>query len=214
MAERPGGTGGRGEPRRRALIALARPFARGIVVDVGCDHGHVAAALGAIGTERRSNRLPRRGDVRLVVADGLRPFRRVDLAIIAGMGPDKILRILAEGPRPAAAVVHSPQHEHSLRLGLAAAGWRIDAERLAPENQRWTSVIRVVSGREPAAGLALAFGPRLLEAGDPHLLDHARQLRAHWSRLAASIPAGVPKRAEADRWVAWLDALIAERGEH
>ncbi len=181
-------------------------------MDVGCDHGHVAAALGAIGTERRSGRLPRRGDIRLVVADGLRPFRRVDLAIIAGMGPEKILRILSEGPQPAAAVVHSPQHEHLLRAGLAARGWRIDAERLAPESGRWTGVIRALPGREAATGMALGFGPRLLERGDPHLLAHARQLRAHWAGLAARIPPGVPARERAARWAAWLDALIAARG--
>jgi len=197
--------------RRQAVLALARPYARGIVVDVGCDHGHVAAALGAIGSERRSNRLPRRHDVPLVVADGMAPFRRVDLAIIAGMGPEKILGILARGPRPAVAVVHSPQHAGSLRVGLAAAGWRIDAERLAPENDRYASVIRVLSGEETATGMELRFGPRLLEHGDPYLTEHAHQLRGWWASLAGSVPAGVPKRAEADAWLVWLDALIKRR---
>jgi len=195
-------------PRRRAIIELARPYARGVVVDVGCDHGHVAAALGAIGAERRSNRLPRRHDIQLVVADGMAPFRRVDLAIIAGMGPEKILGILARGPRPEVAVVHSPQHAGSLRAGLAAAGWRIDAERLAPENDRYASVLRVLPGEETATGHTLRFGPRLLEAGDPYLMKHAHQLRGWWASLAETIPAGVPKRAEADAWVLWLDALL------
>jgi len=200
-------------PRRRALNELAQPYAHGVVVDVGCDHGHVAAALGAIGSERLSNRLPRRGDVQLVVADGIAPFRRVDLAVIAGMGPEKILTILARGPRPSVAVVHSPQHAVSLRVGLAASGWRIDAERLAPENDRYASVMRILPGEETATGHTLRFGPRLLEQGDPHLLNHARQLRGWWGSLADTIPAGVPKRAEADAWVTWLDALLAERSQ-
>ena len=91
---------GESNPRRRAILELARPYARGVVVDVGCDHGHVAAALGAVGTERRSNRLPRRHDIPLVVADGIAPFRHVDLAVIAGMGPEKIFGILLVTRQP------------------------------------------------------------------------------------------------------------------
>ncbi len=205
------GAPSKGAPRRRAILALARPLAQGIVVDVGCDHGYVAAALGAIGSERRSGRLPRRDDIRLVVADGLRPYRRVDLAIIAGMGPAKILEILRDGPRPAAAVLHTPQHPHALREGLAAAGWRIDDERLAPENGRFAEVLLVRPGEETARGYALRFGPRLIASSAPEVEAHARQLRGWWAGLAAQVPAGAPKRAEAEGWVAWLDALIARR---
>ena len=198
----------KGRARREAILALARPHARGVVVDVGCDHGIIAAALGAIGVERRSRRLPARGDVPLVVADGLKPFARVDLAVICGMGPSAILEILAAGPRPAAAVAHSPQHAASLRRGLAAAGWRIDAERLAPEGGRYAEVMRLLPGEEAAEGYELAFGPRLLDGGDPHLLAHARQLRGWHAGLATSVPPSAPIASSSAGWVAWLDALI------
>ncbi|MCB9758711.1 MAG: tRNA (adenine(22)-N(1))-methyltransferase TrmK [Alphaproteobacteria bacterium] len=196
-----------GQPRREAILSLLVPA--GLVVDVGCDHGHIAAAIQARGfavvaTERRRHRLPERADVPRVVADGLEPFRTVDLAVITGMGPHAILDILARGPAPRVAIVHTPDRTDTLRQGLADAGWRIDAERLAPEGHRFAEVIRVVRGEEPHEGHALWFGPGLRD--DPLLPRHAASVRAHWTRVAARAPEGSPGHARAVGWLAFLDA--------
>ncbi|MEY3214617.1 MAG: Methyltransferase domain [Pseudomonadota bacterium] len=201
-----------GRPRRALIVRLAQQALQSlgpdpVVVDVGCDHGHVAAALGAIGVERRRQRLPRRDDVALVVADGLRPFRRVDLAVITGMGAETILGVLDAGPRPTVAVLHATERAWALRLGLAARGYRIDAEALAPEARGYAEVIRVTLGEEAATGLTLAFGPKLVD--DPLLMEHVAHERARWAIRAEK--ARDAEREEALAWLQLFDALAAQR---
>jgi tRNA A22 N-methylase len=161
--------------RLRAITELCPPAE--VIVDVGADHGHVAHALGTIATEREPDRRGRR-DVPWVVADGLTPFRRVDVAIIAGMGAHTILGILDAGPRPGTVIAHAQDDPGALRRGLAARGWRIDAERIAPEGPRYAEVLRLVDGIEPSTDLVLEFGPKLLSGDDPYLREHL--LRRLW----------------------------------
>jgi tRNA A22 N-methylase len=178
------------------------------VVDVGCDHGHITRAVGAIGTERHPRRLPARRDLPLVVADGLTCFGHVGVAIIAGMGAEAIARILTLGPRPEVAVLHAPDRPAWLRSWCAGHGWRIDAEGLAPEAGRFAEVIRVVPGVEPHSGLALAFGPLL--PADPLADAHAAQLMGWWDGIATQVRGRSPtKLAEAEAWLAFLRDLRA-----
>ena len=166
----------------------------GILIDVGADHGHVAAAVGAVATERMPGRTGR-SDVPWVIADGLAPFRHVDTAIIAGMGAKTILGILDRGPRPRRSVlVHAPDDPPALRVGLAARGWRIDAEALAPEARRHAEVIRAVPGPETATGAMLALGPRLLKGRDPHLKAHLVQLRGYFSTITRATAGRDPEK--------------------
>lgn len=198
-------TGGRA--RLDKILELAAPYCRGVVADVGCDHGHTSKRLRDLGTadvvlsiERRSHRLPRRRDLDLVVSDGLRAIRRVDLAVVTGMGPAAILGILAI--RPECAVVHSPDRTDTLRQGLADAGWRIDAEALAPEGRGYAEVIRVLPGEEPASGHALWFGPKLLD--DPLVAAHRALVLAHWQRIVEKAPSQSPGGQRAAGWVRHL----------
>jgi tRNA (adenine22-N1)-methyltransferase len=195
-----------GAPRRALLVAMCPPG--GIIVDVGADHGHVAAALGAIATERMPHRAGRQ-DLRWVIADGLRPFRHVDTAIIAGMGWKLIREILEAGPRPTTAVLHAADDPGALRAWLASHGWRIQAEALAPEARRFATVLRAVAGQEEATGLALEFGPRLIESGtDPHYRAHIAQLHGYWSQLARTTEHAAPavheRAAKRARYLAGL----------
>lgn len=192
--------------RRRAILALLPRDAPGPIVDVGADHGHVAAASGAVATERLPHRRGRE-DVPWVVADGLRPFRRVGVAIVTGMGAHTILGILDDAPRPRWAVLHAPDDPTTLRRGLVARGWRIDAEALAPETRRHAEILRVTTGEEDATGLRLDIGPRWLEGDDPHAVAHAGHEWRHWSRLAAQVAGHDPERA---RYAAARAARLAD----
>jgi tRNA A22 N-methylase len=182
------------------LVSLVPPG--GVVIDVGCDHGHVATALGAVGAEREPHRLPRRRG-RFLVADGLAPFRRVDTAVIAGMGPATLLGILDRGPRPTTLVAHCPDGMHGVRQGLADRGWCIEAEGLAREGTRISEVLRAVHGTEPHTGHRLWFGP-LLEP-DPLVEDLAQHLLSRWRPLLERAPPGSPAHERARGWVAWLE---------
>lgn len=200
-----------GRARRAAILALVPDGIRP-VIDVGADHGHVAHALGAIATERMPHRRGR-PDVRWVVADGLRPFQRVGVAIVAGMGARLIARVLSEGPRPDVAVLHAQDDPPWLRRWLAEHGWRIEAERLAPEAGRFAEIVRAVPGEELATGARLELGPRLIEGEDPHLLPHLRQLRGYWAGIATRTADSAPDVAAMARArVAILDEELTRRG--
>ncbi len=183
-----------GRDRRALLVALCPPGE--VVVDVGADHGHVARALGAIATER----LPERVAVpsgRWVVGDGLRPFRHVDVAVVAGMGAHTIRKILEAGPRPTWLVAHAQDDPPALRRWLAANGWRIEREALCRGAGRFAEVVVATAGVETATGQALSFGPRLLERGDPLLAEHVAQQLQWLDGLLERVGDGVPaKRAE------------------
>jgi tRNA A22 N-methylase len=141
------------------------------------------------------------------VADGLAPFRKVDVAVITGMGAHTILRILREGPTPTAAIVHAPEYSDRLRRGLAEQGWRIVNERLAPEANRYAEVIHIERGDELNRGYQLEFGPLL--SNDPLHLDHANQLLGHKLTVIKKAPEGTRAHTEASGWIEWLREYIS-----
>ncbi|TVQ89631.1 MAG: hypothetical protein EA397_14770 [Deltaproteobacteria bacterium] len=183
----------RGQARTDRILSLIPPST--LVIDVGADHGYVAAAVGAIATERQPHR---RGSVpvRWVIADGLSPFREVECAVIAGMGALSIQRILDQGPRPSIAILHAPDDPQRLRRTLAESGYRIDAECLAPEGNRYAEILRVVEGREHARGLWLEYGPLLLQSDDPFLRAHLEHHRSYHESIAKKLRQHAPERAE------------------
>jgi tRNA A22 N-methylase len=179
-------------------------------VEVGCDHGLLASKLDAIGTERQRHRLPARSDLRLVVADGLLPFRRVGVAVVTGIGAAAIARILSRGPRPEVVVLHAPDRPAALRVWLADNGWHIDAEVLAPEDHSFAEIIRAVPGRELHEGLRLAFGP-LLDA-DPLIHAHEAKSLARWMEIMERVKDHDPVKAEeALAWIAFLKTRMERR---
>ncbi|NCG17483.1 MAG: hypothetical protein GWP91_00510 [Rhodobacterales bacterium] len=197
-----------GRARRELLIHMT-PQAE-IIVDVGADHGHVAAAVGAIAVERLPNRAGRT-DVPWVICDGLSAFSRVDVAIIAGMGAKTIAGILSRGPTPSVAVLHAPDDPGLLRRWLADHGWVIEAEGLAPEAGRYAEVIRARRGTESSSGLTLEFGPRLLSDGDPLLHAHLTHLHGYWTQLAQQTKGRAPEKHQQQRARAdFLGQCLAE----
>ena len=193
---------------RRALIVRLCPADVHPRVDVGADHGHVARAIGAVATEQMPSRMGR-SDIPWVIADGLAPFREVGLAVVTGMGALTIAGVLARGPAPRVAVVHATDDPPRLRQWAARHGWRIEAEGLAREGERFAEVIRLVPGVEAATGLELEFGPRLLE-GDPLLGPHLLWKR----RWLAGIQGATRGRSEskyiwASERMDFIDAVLS-----
>lgn len=171
-----------GKPRRKVLVRFARqgPEPR---VDVGADHGWVARELGCIATERRPDRIAL-SDGRWVVCDGLDAFGPMGTAIIAGMGAQTIGRIIGRAPPVQRYVLHAQDDPPALRRWLAANGFRIVDEGLAPEARRYAEVVVAEPGEEVASGLELAFGPVLLRGEDPLARQHFEQLHGYYGGLA------------------------------
>jgi tRNA (adenine22-N1)-methyltransferase len=182
--------------RLEALVALAH--GGGFVVDIGADHGRVAAALGAVAVERMPHRVAGTdASVRWVVSDGLTAFRQVDGAVIAGMGARRIAAILTAAPRPGWIVAHADDEPGWLRRWLAEHGWAIEEEDLVLEKGRFHAMLRASAGIEPATGDDLEIGPRLIERRHPLLaawLDHERALLL---QRASAAQASAPARADA-----------------
>jgi tRNA A22 N-methylase len=173
---------------RRTVLEQLLPNNLHPIVDVGADHGHVAFAVGAIATERMPGRIGRR-DIPWVVCDGLTAFRRVGVAIIAGMGARTIAKILDASVKPQAVVLHAQDDPPLLRAHLAANGWQIIREALAPEAGRYAEVILAKPGVEKSTGLLTHYGPCLLTHGDPHILPHLQQLHEHATGIALATKA-------------------------
>jgi tRNA (adenine22-N1)-methyltransferase len=193
-------------PRHQVLVELV-PEAE-IIIDVGADHGYVAKHLGAIATERMPHR---RGSTHLrwVIADGLRCFRKADVAIIAGMGAAKIEAILADAPPISTIVVHATDSPARLRRFLAGNGWKIDDERLAPEGRGYAEVIRAVPGQESVSDLALEFGPVLITRNGPYHQAHFQDRKAYWENIRNMTAEIRPQKAEyASRRIGYLVGLI------
>lgn len=165
-----------------------------IIIDVGADHGYVAEHLGAIASERMPHRRGRR-PIPWVIADGLKPYAHADAAIIAGMGAHKIIQILQEAPPITTLVLHATDAPRRVRAYLAQNGWCIDVERIVPEGRAFAEVIRAKKGNEPATGLELAFGPKLLQTKGPYHLPHFTHLYDYWERIRDACEHSDPEKA-------------------
>ncbi len=200
----------RGRPRRTAIIELVQiaPYAAPII-DVGCDHGYIANAVHAIGSERKPNRLPKARGGQYVVADGLLPYRHVGMAVITGIGAREIARILENGPPPEQAVLHAPDRPNWLRAWLGDHGYQITHERLAPEARGFAEIMRVSRSVETARGHALWFGPKL--RNDPHVLAHAQQQLRRWQQIREEVgESDLERSMEVAAWIVFLEALLSE----
>jgi tRNA A22 N-methylase len=195
------------DPRHAALVELCPTG--GLIVDVGADHAAIARRVGALAIEREPQR--RAGPAPAwLIADGLQALRRVDTAVIAGMGARRIHAILAAGPAPTTVIAQAEDDPAWLRVELAAAGWRLDTERLVRVPRGFAEIGRWVRGAEPHHGLTLAYGPHLLAERPEPLRDHLLARRAWWQAVADHTRSARPERAaEADAHVAFLDAHLA-----
>jgi tRNA (adenine22-N1)-methyltransferase len=151
------------KPRLRA-VAEAVP-AGAAVVDVGAGDGQLSVWLAAeghrvIATEGRAGpyvrlraRLERYG-VETRPADGLSAVQvgEVDVAVIAGVGGHRIVRILAASPQVVAAlralVLQPVQHADVVRSWIRAAGLEVVEETQAVEAGRRYTVLLVKGARD------------------------------------------------------------------
>ena len=214
-------------PRLDARLAAAFAYVRPghVAADIGCDHGKLSAALAGSGRcplvlacDLRPDPLQKArlacaqyGDaVQFRLGSGLSVLQpgEADDIIIAGMGAETIIEILAAAPWVFDArynLVLVPATKHSvLRRWLARRGFALAGETLCQAAGRWYTVMNArYTGacREPD-GLECLCG---LTNGQPGCGDYYAQQNAKLKKYRLGLPAG--QEAEA------VDVLIKQMEE-
>ena len=181
------------DPRLTLIAEMAGSC--GCCADIGSDHGRLGAFMlqnaycervvftdiSAPSLEKAKRLtallgLSDRAD--FCVGDGARALnRRVDVAVIAGMGGETISSIIqnAQGHLDGARLLLQPNVAvPQLRAALNRCGWHISREALARDGRRIYPIIEAVEGCQALNEAELEVGPVLLREKPPLLRDYAR----------------------------------------
>lgn len=195
--------------RLATVVSFVRPGSR--VADVGTDHGYVPIWLLVHGVaehavamdvrpgplerakeHRRRYKLEEKMEIRL--SDGLKELQEgeADTVIIAGMGGELMLRILAGGAHMWSSVtdwILSPQSEWDVfRHGLETTGFAIGREIMLWEDGKYYVVLQASRGvMQYPREIDYRYGYHLLRQKSPVLRDYLnrekQQLLAIQERL-------------------------------
>lgn len=163
-----------------------------LAADIGADHGRLACWLLGQGIcermiiseispdslEKARRLLARHGlqdRADFVIADGLAAItKRVDAVVIAGIGGETMVEILAEHPHVGdARLVLSAQTETArVRRALANYGYRLDCEDVVSAAGRFYTVISAERGPVRYTDKQLAIGPTLRGTESASVLDY------------------------------------------
>lgn len=193
-----GGIGMLLSKRLMAVAAMTAPYAR--VADIGSDHAYLPVFLVAAGrvtvaiagevkegplSAARQN-IQSAGMIDRIAArlgDGLQVIKpgEVDVAVVAGMGGQASIDILAKSPEVTTSlkrIVCQPMNGSArLRDWLARHGWKLAAEDLVLEDGRLYEIIAAEPGEmlliDP---LMLEIGPLLWQQRHPLLDKHLENL--------------------------------------
>lgn len=222
------------QPRLRAIADLVPAGCR--LADVGTDHGYIPAALllegrisGAIASDigkeplEHAARTARQWGVadrmELRLCDGLWDIApgEADTVVIAGMGGDNIVEILAAAPwtREGTLLLLQPMSRaETLRRWLPENGYAALAEALVLDKGTIYPILSVRGGGMPPATDAQAYGGFLLAEDPlwgPYLEDRILRLRKAAAGLARARDEGLERRRE--MFLAVAETLTVWKGE-
>ena len=177
-------------PRLERLVSLVEPGS--VLADVGTDHAYVPVWLlchgvisRAVATDIHAGPLARaeqvarsfgvREDIRLVLCDGLRGVEphEADTVVIAGMGGETMISILAGAPwtKQDTRLILQPQSKQpELRAWLWQNGYQITGEHLVRDAGKLYGILTAQGGRAPLPDTAALYGGIPEQHSDPALL--------------------------------------------
>ncbi|MBO5224083.1 MAG: SAM-dependent methyltransferase [Clostridia bacterium] len=131
-----------------------------VFADVGCDHGKVseyvaenklahvvlACDVSAKCLQKAKARLSRFDNVEFHVADGLKGIRRVDTAVICGMGAKTIMGIISALSYKPYLILGAQKNVEELRFFLARNGYRAEKDFVVEEDGVFYDVICACEG--------------------------------------------------------------------
>ena len=191
--------------RLLAVASLVTPGSR--VVDMGCDHGHLAIYLiekglvpSVIATDINIGPISRAeeniddhdlsGDIEIRLSDGLKMIEpgEADSVVMAGMGGNLMIEILIRDSDVAGSIrefIFQPQSETAkLRHYLQDAGFRIVSEVMVLEDEKYYPMIKAVHGEMAwDREIYFIYGKILLREKDPVLHQFLIEEKNHYTSL-------------------------------
>ncbi len=186
------------------------------VCDIGCDHGYLSIYMvrkhicdKAYAMDLRVGPLSKARDniheyglddkIRTVLSDGFEAYepRMGDTAVIAGMGGELIIDILANALAKGnlngiSNIILSPHtNVPMVREYVLSHGFVIDEEWLMYDEPKYYSIMRLKKGDpkddKPYSRIELEYGRRLLEKKDPILLERTNKDIVKLKKVAESL---------------------------
>jgi len=221
-------------PRLHAIAQLIPSGSR--VVDVGCDHGHLAVWLRQQGkspfviatdvaaqpleaARRSADNAGVTTGIDFRLADGLEAVRpdEADIVVMAGMGGETMFGILAkalwltEGDHR---LLLQPQSKvPELMCFLAANGYQVQNQHVVADNGRLYTILEATAGQmEYPQGGKRYLTQTLIERGDPLLEAYLTEQIITLSRVAEGLERAGDKEKLAEATAA-LYELETWRGE-
>lgn len=220
---------------RLALIAhLIRPGSR--VCDVGTDHGHLPVYLLAQGicsfaiatdlnpeplaASRQTAEQAGVGEIAFRLADGLDAVEshEIDTVVMAGMGGETMIGILARAPwlrAPGYRLILQPQSKvPELMDALAHSGYCVQNQHLVEDAGKLYTVFEVTGGQMmPPVGGAQYVHESLLTRGDPLLEAYLNGICNKLDRALAGLRQAQGKEDKRAVYTQALADLNRWRGE-
>lgn len=199
-------------PRLKQVARLVIPG--NAIVDVGTDHAYIPIYLVQSGVISRAiatdihqgpyniakNKVKAyrlEGKIEVRLGDGLKPVTpgEAQVAVIAGMGGLTIRDVLHRSPRVVQQldqlVLQPMTAPDEVRKWLAQNGWRLAAEHLVKEEDKYYQIVSAVRGEQtwPSGenNLAWQLGPLLIDRGDELLAEYIEKLLSVNRNLLASL---------------------------
>ena len=190
--------------RLKTVADLVTPCEK--VADVGTDHGYVPIYLvkenicqfayamdvneGPLNIAK-SNILEEglEDNIETILSDGFDNFgnRVADSVIIAGMGGDLIVDILARAKDFDELVLSPHKRPDLVRKYLSENGYKISDEKMVEDAKKFYPVIKAVKGESEYDEVQLEFGPILLDKKDETLKEYLDIQLNKFGRIISSL---------------------------
>ena len=160
------------------------------IADVGCDHGKLTAYLfenklidyalvSDISAMSLSKAVSLLLDMKVnfehIVCDGIYKYAKADLAIIAGMGGEEIIKILKHNASTIKHFILGPQHsEVELKKYLVRNNYLIETDIFVCDNGKFYNIIKCVKSksRHTISHSQLLFGQNIPSADYADYIDN------------------------------------------
>ncbi len=161
------------------------------VLDIGCDHGHLAQQLRLNGNRAHiicsdnkigplnnaRNNLTGYDDISFVLGNGAEKVtERVDTVVMSGLGYQTVTGIIEASPEYFALcdrlIIQINTLHDKLRIWLMENGYRIVDEKMIRDYGYYYQIMDIRKGEQKLSKMEIIYGPVLLRSREPVFIDY------------------------------------------